>query len=146
MTDIEQQHDDDAAGGEVGRAVAAILAARPTFRVGDRVRIRVDHECTYCVDPQYAQCYADALTNDGRTAVVVIVDPDTPHDPTGCFCNSFQPDADGEESTAARHAHRWWVMYDERMPHDEPRYEGVDFDQHFAATELELISPAGGAS
>jgi hypothetical protein len=39
MTD-EQEQD----SGEVGRAVAAIMAARPTFVVGDRVRVLVG-EC-----------------------------------------------------------------------------------------------------
>jgi len=123
------------------QAVLDILGARPHFKVGDHVRIRINCECDYCVDPRFPKCVSDSLANDGRTARVTIVDPREPHDPDGCWCNYYYADDVSDDSRWAyqRHMHRYWVFYDEVMPHDDPRVEGVDIDAHWAATELELI-------
>jgi hypothetical protein len=125
---------------EIPPVIQALLDARPTFQVGDVVRITPTLECDYCHYRPGHEAPTEDL-DEGRLALVVAVDPDVPHDPSGCFCNSKQPDIDEDdpEGREARHAHRFWVLFMESMPHDDPNLDGADFDTHFAATELELL-------
>lgn len=98
-----------------------------TFEVGERVRVRVSAECRYCLDPQYEQDYARALSEDGRVGTIVSVGHN------GCCFSWDDPDPVHE-------AHRIWVKWAERRDGDDPELDGVGFDAHFAASELEPIS------
>ncbi len=96
-------------------------------KAGDLVRVRVSLECRYCLDPRFRQCYERALADDGRTATVY----DVGH--AECSCRYDDP------PDAAHLAHDVWVTWDDRRSYDDPEIEGVGFDAHFAASELEPI-------
>lgn len=98
-------------------------------KAGDRVRVRVSLECLYCCDPRFQACYERALADDGRTATVY----DVGHGECSCLF-------DEEPPSAAHVAHDVWVTWDERRPYDDAFLEGVPFDAHFAAIELEPVS------
>lgn len=105
-----------------------------TFRVGDRVRVRANLECTYCFDPRYKVCYERALADDGRTGTVYSVGHNA-----GASCCMYE-----DEPDPAHIAHHVWVKWDERRSHDEPEARVGDwvipFDAHFAPSELEPLS------
>lgn len=105
-----------------------------TPKPGDRVRVRVSLECRYCLDPRFTACYERALADDGRTATVY----DVGH--AECICQ-IEVDDGGPD----HQGHDIWVAWDERREYDDPFLEGVPFDAHFAATELEPIDPLPAA-
>ena len=43
---------------------------RRAFAPGDRVRVRINLECQYCLDPMFQACYERAVQDDGRTGTV----------------------------------------------------------------------------
>jgi hypothetical protein len=62
---------------EISSAVQAILDARPTFKVGDRVRTRLDGECQVLGEPNSPLALAGAKGHvpdeDGRLGTVDLV-------------------------------------------------------------------------
>lgn len=104
------------------------------FKTGDRVRVRVNLECRYCLDPRFPKCYERALADDGRTATVY----DVGHDECSC---RFDDEPAGPEHMG----HTVWVTWGERRDYDDPVLEGVGFDAHFAPGELVPLDPAHGA-
>jgi hypothetical protein len=119
-------------------ALAAELDREPAYwepwtpKPGDRVRVRVNAECLYCVDIRFPECYERALADDDRMATVSSVG----HDDCSCRYVDEPPDP-------AHMAHDVWVKWDERRPYDDPvprvgEWE-CPFDAHFAACELEPL-------
>lgn len=104
-----------------------------TPKVGDRVRVRVNMECSYCLDPHFPKCYDMALSDDGRTGTVY----DVGHD--RCSCR-WEDEEDGPSEDHL--GHDVWIKWDERRSYDEPVLEGIPFDAHFAASELEPLGPS----
>jgi hypothetical protein len=140
---LAQDEREDEDEEQPSQVVLDLIAKRQSFKVGDYIQVRVNMECAYCVDARFPRCVAEAVGNDGWTGTITIVDPDTPHDPTGCWCNYGTEDAPDEDEhwMLQRHTHRYWVKFDTPEPWDFDVVNDIeyDFDQHYAPTELELI-------
>ena len=106
----------------------AAIVSPWTPKTGDRVRVRINLECQYCLDPRFTACYERALADDGRAATVY----DVGHDECAC---RFEDDPPGADHLG----HTVWVKWDERREYDDPVLDGVEFDAHFAVAELELV-------
>jgi hypothetical protein len=112
---------------QISRAVAEIMASRPTLRVGDRVRV-LNRECPYCFEMPDGSDSPLSLAQVGLTATVVQVGHDH-HDCVTCRCAE---ESDGGEDF---HRHTVWVEFD-----DPPTSKwGLETSSHFAPSELEHV-------
>src|SRR4051794_11814435 len=90
--------------GRRAPAMETVIGWRP--EVGQRIRVRVNMECQYCMDDGIPAGAAEALADDGRTGVVAQVGHDD------------EDLSDHEPWAAAFLAHDIWVRWDERRPYD----------------------------
>lgn len=125
-------------------AVAAIMAARPVFAIGDHVRVLDRPECRYCgfvygLGNQPGRWDTPEELKVGRMAIVVSIDP--PHTEPRCPLLDCD-DEEEPECRAERHAHSVWVKFDVELPGDKEPGDDTDygFDDHFAPEELEHIA------
>ncbi len=98
----------------------------PVFKPGDRVMVRINMECKYCLDPDYKADYERALADDGRIGIVYSVGH------ADCPCRYDSEPADNDHM-----GHTIWIGWDERRSYDDvPIPLVVGLDSHFAPSEL----------
>lgn len=105
---------------EIAAAVATIMAARPTFKVGDRVRVRLDGEC--CAVYRSWSGVGHPPVHDGQAGTVVASPP------------TYQLEYPPDETLRT---HPITVRFDHWITVEGRTFSG----SWFAPTELERIEP-----
>ena len=105
-------------------------------QVGDRVRVRVNAECQFCMEREFVEI---VLANDGRTGTIKDIGQ-------GIWLLPEYLDADGEPLDPwdrAYFAHDIWVVWDEPREYDDPPLLLGDWpcsaDENFLPQELEPV-------